>query len=110
MYTPCPTDRSQEIADRVEAFVRDIVIPYEQDALAMAHGPSNKLVLTLRDEARAAGLMTPHILDNVELLTHLQTADVFKRSGLLPLGPIEINIFAPNEGNMFLLGKVANAD
>lgn len=110
MYTPCPTERSQEIADRVEAFVRDIVIPYEQDALAMAHGPSNKLLLTLRDEARAAGLMTPHILENGEHLTQLETAAVLKRSGLSPLGPIALNTMAPDEGNMFLLGKVANAD
>lgn len=31
MFTPCPTERSRVIADRVERFVRDVVVPYEAD-------------------------------------------------------------------------------
>lgn len=110
MYTPCPTERSQDIAQRVERFVRDVVIPYEKDPRVTANGPSEDLVLELRDKARSAGLMTPHILPDGQHLTQLETAAVLKRSGLSPLGPVALNTMAPDEGNMFLLGKVANDD
>ena len=43
-----------EIAARVEAFVRDVVVPYEKDSRCGDHGPSDELVAALRDKARAA--------------------------------------------------------
>lgn len=46
------------IAERVERFVRDVVIPYEKDPRATAHGPTDELVVELRMLARAAGLLT----------------------------------------------------
>jgi acyl-CoA dehydrogenase len=109
MFTPCPTERSRDIADRVERFVRDVVAPYEQDPRCTAHGPTEELVLELRAKARAAGVMTPHILPDGGHLSQLETAAVLKRSGLSPLGPVAVNTMAPDEGNMFLLGKVATA-
>jgi acyl-CoA dehydrogenase len=107
MFTPCPTERSRVMADRVEAFVRDVVVPYEKDIRATSHGPSAELVTELRAKARAAGVMTPHILPDGEHMTQLETAAVLKRSGLSPLGPVAVNTMAPDEGNMFLLGKAA---
>ncbi|BBU33433.1 putative acyl-CoA dehydrogenase (plasmid) [Burkholderia sp. THE68] len=107
MLTPSPTDRSRDIADRVEAFVRETVIPFECDSRNGPHGPSEELVTELRTLARAAGVMTPHILTDGTHLTHVETAAVLKRSGLSPLGPVAVNTMAPDEGNMFLLGRVA---
>lgn len=107
MLTSPPTTRSREIADRVEAFVRDTVIPYERDSRLGPHGPSEELVAELRALARRAGVMTPHILPDGTHLTQLETAAVLKRSGLSPLGPVAVNTMAPDEGNMYLLGKVA---
>ena len=72
MFTPCPTERSRHLADRVEAFVRDVVIPYERDQRRTAHGPSAELVDELRARAREAGLMTPHILADGSHLTQLR--------------------------------------
>lgn len=95
------------IAERVEAFVRDVVVPYEQDPRRGAHGPSEALVAELREQARAAGLMTPHIGDDDAHLTQRETAAVLIRSGLSPLGPVALNTMAPDEGNMYLLGRVA---
>lgn len=106
MYTPYPTERSREVGVRVEAFVRDVVVPYEHDPRRTAHGPTEELVTELRDLARAAGVMTPHILADGSHMSQLETAAVLKRSGLSPLGPIAVNTMAPDEGNMFLLGKV----
>jgi len=99
-----------EIADRVDAFVRNVVIPYEHDRRRGPHGPSEELVLELRGKARAAGLMTPHILPDGSHLSQRDTATVLKRAGLSPLGPVAVNVAAPDEGNMYLLGKVATAD
>ena len=98
------------IADKVEAFVRDVVVPYEKDGRCGAHGPSEELVAELRALARSAGVMTPHILANGQHLTQRQTAIVLQRSGLSPLGPVAVNTMAPDEGNMYLLGKVGSPE
>jgi acyl-CoA dehydrogenase len=63
-------------------------------------------VRELRDKARAAGVLTPHILSDGGHLTQLETATVLKRSGLSPLGPVAVNTAAPDEGNMLLIGKI----
>ena len=104
------SDRALALADRVEAFVREVVAPYEKDPRQGAHGPSEDLVSELREHARTAGLMTPHILQDGDHLTQRETAAVLIRSGLSPLGPVALNTAAPDEGNMFLLGRVASDD
>ena len=101
-------ERTAAIADGVEAFVRNVVIPYEGDDRRAAHGPSDALVQELRDKARAAGVLTPHILPDGSHLTQRETAAVLRRSGLSILGPLAVNTSAPDEGNMYLLGKVGS--
>lgn len=102
------TARAEEIAARVEAFVRDIVAPYERDPRCGAHGPGEELVRELRDKARAAGVLTPHVLADGEHLRHREVAIVLRAAGLSPLGPVAVNVAAPDEGNMYLLGKAAS--
>ncbi len=101
------TQRAKEIAEKVETFVRDVVVPYEKDDRLSTHGPSEGLVQELRAKARAAGVMTPHLLSDGSHLTQRETATVLIPSGLSPLGPVAVNTMAPDEGNMYLLGKVA---
>jgi hypothetical protein len=43
--------RAQKIAAGVEAFVRDVVIPYETDPRRDRHGPTDALVDELRCES-----------------------------------------------------------
>jgi len=98
-----------EIAAKVEAFVRDVVAPYEKDPRRDHHDcPSEELVAELKDKARAAGVLTPHILPDGRHLTQRETAVVLRASGLSPLGPLALNTAAPDEGNMYLLGKVGS--
>ncbi|TNE37651.1 MAG: acyl-CoA dehydrogenase [Sphingomonadales bacterium] len=104
------TDRAQAMADKVEAFVRETIIPYEKDPRCGFHGPSDDLVVEMREKARAAGVLTPHILPDGAHLTQRETATVLIRSGLSPLGPLACNTMAPDEGNMYLLGHVATAE
>lgn len=96
-----------EIAARVETFVRDSVVPYERDPRLGAHGPSDDLVAELRGLARQAGLLTPHVLADGGHLPLRAMARVFRTAGLSPLGPVALNVMAPDEGNMFLLSRVA---
>lgn len=101
-------EQGRVIAERVERFVRDVVIPYEKDTRATAHGPTDELVAELRGLAREARLLTPHIGADRSHLSQRATALVLQASGLSPLGPVALNVMAPDEGNMYLLGKVAD--
>ena len=104
-------EKTAEIAARVEAFVRDVVIPYERDPRRDHHGaPTDELVMEMREKARAAGVLTPHILPGGGHLTQRETAVVLIKSGLSPLGPLACNTMAPDEGNMYLLGKVGSPE
>ena len=105
------SQRALEIAERVETFVRETIIPYEQDSRRDHHGaPLDALVFEMRDKARTAGVLTPHILSDGSHLTQRETAVVLIKSGLSPLGPLACNTMAPDEGNMYLLGHVGSAD
>lgn len=105
------SDRARAIGERVEAFVRDVVAPYESDPRRDHHGaPTDELIDELKEKARAAGVLTPHILADGDHLTQAETAHVLIRSGLSPLGPLACNTGAPDEGNMYLLGHVGSPD
>jgi len=107
--TGAGTGVAARIATQVEAFVRDIVTPYEKDPRRDHHGaPTDDLIAELREKARAAGVLTPHILPDGAHLSQRETAVVLEKSGLSPLGPLALNTAAPDEGNMYLLGKVGS--
>ncbi|MBL8271223.1 acyl-CoA dehydrogenase family protein [Steroidobacter sp.] len=102
------TNETTQLADRVERFVRDVVIPYERDPRSTSHGPEQDLMHELRTKARQAGVLTPHIRPDGSHLSQRDTATVLIKTGLSPLGPLACNTNAPDEGNMYLLGKVAS--
>lgn len=105
------TARALEIGNRVEAFVREVVVPYESDPRRDHHfAPLDELVYEMRAKAREAGVLTPHILPDGDHLTQVETAYVLQKSGLSPLGPLALNTMAPDEGNMYLLGKVGSPE
>jgi acyl-CoA dehydrogenase len=105
------SERARQIGEKVEAFVRETIVPYEDDPRRDHHGaPTDELVDEMKAKARAAGVLTPHILPDGSHLTQLETAYVLKKSGLSPLGPLACNTSAPDEGNMYLLGHVGSAD
>ncbi len=104
-------EETARIAARVEAFVRDVVVPYEKDPRRDHHdAPTDEMVMEMRELARAAGVLTPHILPGGGHMTQRETAVVLEKSGLSPLGPLAVNTNAPDEGNIYLLGKVGSPD
>ncbi len=97
-----------ELRDRVRAFVREAVIPREVDPRQDAHGPSPELVAELQGLARARGLLSPHVAEDYGGLglDHRGRAVVFEEAGYSPLGPLALNVSAPDEGNAHLLALV----
>ena len=63
-----------EIAERVESFVRETIASFETDPRRDSHGPSDELASELRELARSAGLLTPHIKEDGSHFSHLETA------------------------------------
>jgi acyl-CoA dehydrogenase len=105
------SQRALDLGAKVEKFVREIVVPYEKDPRRDHHGaPLDEMVFELKDKARAAGVLSPHILPDGSHLTQLETAYVLQKSGLSPLGPLACNTSAPDEGNMYLIGHVGSPE
>ena len=98
-----------ELQERTRRFIAEVVIPLEGDPRQGSHGPSNDLRLELNSRARAAGLLSPHAArEHGGLgLSHIAKAVVFEEAGYSPLGPLALNIQAPDEGNSHLLDVVA---
>ncbi|GAC1478785.1 MAG: acyl-CoA dehydrogenase family protein [Acetobacteraceae bacterium] len=100
-----------ELQERTRAFIRETVIPLEGDPRQGAHGPSDAFRRELNELAAAAGLLAPHVgrAYGGLGLGHVGRALVFEEAGYSPLGPLAMNLSAPDEGNMHLLEVVATA-
>ena len=101
-----------DLADRIGAFVREKVMPYENDPRWGSHGPSDEMRRELVALAREAGVFGPH--SPVEFgglgLGHVGRAITFISAGYSMLGPVALHCAAPDEGNIHLLELVANAE
>jgi acyl-CoA dehydrogenase len=100
---------SREVADlaaRTAEFVRDVVVPVEE-----RHGgvPTEQVRADLQRAAKDAGVFAPHV--SRELGGHgldmCGRAAVFEEAGYSLLGPLALNVAAPDEGNTHLLEAVA---
>jgi acyl-CoA dehydrogenase len=101
---------SRELQERTRRFITDVVVPYENDPRQGPHGPQESLRAELVEHARAAGLLTPHASPEWGGLglSHCAKAVVFEEAGYSPLGPVALNIHAPDEGNIHLMEMVAS--
>ncbi len=106
---------SPELLDlqlRTRAFIRDQIVPFEADTRQERHGPTDDLRRELNALARSAGLLSPHVAREYGGLglSHVGRAIVFEEAGYSLLGPLALNISAPDEGNMHLLEHVATSE
>jgi acyl-CoA dehydrogenase len=101
-----------ELRDRVESFITNKIVPYEEDKRQNAHGPSEELRRELVALSRVAGLLSPHGPKEFGGLglDHRGMAVVFEAAGWSTLGPVALNIQAPDEGNVNLLNVVATPE
>lgn len=103
------SEELQALRERVRDFVATHVIPREKDPRCGPHGPSEELRNELIAAARNAGLLTAHISEEYGGLglDHRGKAVFFEEAGYSPLGPVALNIAAPDEGNMHMLEAIA---
>lgn len=94
-----------ELRDRVAAFVRDEVVPYERrEHVSFAD------IQSMRQKAREAGVYGPQLpreFGGLGLGT-LGMCVVFEQAGRSLLGPVALHCAAPDEGNIHLLELYAN--
>ena len=98
------------LRDEIRAFVTEQIVPYERDSRLTRHGPNEEMRTEMVGLARKAGLLTfqaPARFGGREP-SHLDQAVLFEAAGWSTLGPVALNCAAPDEGNMFLLNKIAN--
>src|SRR5271168_380649 len=98
-----------DLRDKVTAFINDQIVPLERDPRQGPHGPAEELRFEMVGRARHAKLLSPHGPREWGGLglDHRGMAVVFEAAGWSPLGPLALNIQAPDEGNTNLLNKVA---
>ncbi len=102
----------RELQERTRAFIRDAIVPLEGDTRQTRHGPTDALRRELVARAGKEGLVAPHVGPEYGGLglSHFGKAIVFEEAGYSLLGPLAMNISAPDEGNMHLLEAVASAE
>lgn len=98
---------TQELLDRVEAFLRERVFPREAALMAQSFAASEPLLGELRAEVKARGLWGPQIPKELgglglSLLQHGLVSELLGRS---PYGHYLFNCQAPDSGNMEILHK-----
>jgi acyl-CoA dehydrogenase len=99
----------RELMEKTRDFIATQVIPLEGEQGPHEHGPSEALRTELVARARHAGLLTPHASQEMGGLglSHIAKAVVFEEAGYSSLGPVALNIHAPDEGNIHLMEEVA---
>jgi acyl-CoA dehydrogenase len=104
-----PSAGSAALAERTAAFVRDVVIPLEVEHRGVA---SAEVRAELQRAAIGTGLFAPHVAAEYggHGLDMGDRAAVFEEAGYSLLGPLALNIAAPDEGNMHLLEAVGRPE
>ncbi|MBN9790118.1 acyl-CoA dehydrogenase [Pseudonocardia sp. TMWB2A] len=99
-----------ELARRTAEFVRTTVIPVENAHDGVA--PPEPERRALQAAAREAGVFVPHAAPELggHGLDMCGRAPVFEEAGYSLLGPLALNIAAPDEGNVHLLERVATEE
>ncbi len=97
------------LQERTRDFIRGSIVPMEKDSRQTRHGPSDALRRELNAMAAGEGLLAPHVSSEFGGLglSHVGKAVVFEEAGYSVLGPLAMNVSAPDEGNMHLLEAVA---
>ena len=103
------TPELKELQERTRAFIREKILPLEKDDRQTHHGPTEDFRLQLVALGAEAGLLSSHVSPEFGGLglSHVGKAILFEEAGFSLLGPVALNIFAPDEGNMHLLEMVA---
>src|SRR5690349_9859529 len=105
-----PDPAVADVARRTATFIREAVIPVEEAQHGVAR--SEDVRRTLQQAAKEAGVFTPHVAREYGGLglDMRGRAAVFEEAGYSLLGPLALNIAAPDEGNMHMLEAIASEE
>lgn len=100
------------LRDEIRAFVIDEIVPFEKDPRFTQHGPNDELRAELVELARKRGFLTFQADKRFggREPSHVDQAVLYEAAGWSTLGPVALNCAAPDEGNMFLLSRIANEE
>ncbi|MFJ9420344.1 acyl-CoA dehydrogenase family protein [Streptomyces sp. NPDC101227] len=96
-----------DLAQRTARFVREVVLPVEEEHRGVVR--SDAVRTRLQTAAKKAGVFAPHVAPEYggHGLDMRGRALVFEEAGYSLLGPLALNIAAPDEGNMHMLAAIA---
>ncbi|MEV6175210.1 acyl-CoA dehydrogenase family protein [Streptomyces sp. NPDC051954] len=105
-----PDPVAADLADRTSRFIRENVLPVEERHRGVIR--SETVREELQRAAKGAGVFAPHVAAEYggHGLDMRGRAVVFEEAGYSLLGPLALNIAAPDEGNMHLLEAVATTE
>jgi acyl-CoA dehydrogenase len=96
--------------ERIREFVAEQVIPLEIEAVGKH--VDDELTRKLQRRGRESGVWAPQLSKELGGLgfDHVGSAVLLEEAGYSLLGPLALNCAAPDEGNLFLLDKVATPE
>ncbi|MGX1777706.1 acyl-CoA dehydrogenase family protein [Nocardia brasiliensis] len=101
-----------QLVDKTTQFIRDQVVPVEREVVVDGRVMDDALRLDLQKKAKEAGVFGP--LSDPEYgglgLDTRSQARVLEAAGASLLGPLAVNAWAPDDGNIHLLAHVADAE
>lgn len=100
------------LRERVLSFIKEKVVPFENDPRNDVYEVQDALRRELVALADAEGLLSPHAPQEYGGLglDHRSMAVIFEAASWSPLGPLALNIQAPDEGNVNLINQVATPE
>jgi len=102
------SEKATEVADRVEAFMDEVVIPREREALRTGDHISDDELHDLWEQAKARDLFAPQVPEEYggQGLDFSDMLPAFEQAGRSLIGAEAIRANAPQEGNMHTLEMV----
>ncbi|WP_436348070.1 acyl-CoA dehydrogenase family protein [Natronorubrum sp. FCH18a] len=99
------SDQAVELANRTREFIRQEVIPVEQELLLGGNEVSQEVIDDLRDKARDTGVYAPQVSEEYGGLglSFRDAMTAYEQAGQSLLGPPSIRVDGPDEGNMHTL-------
>ncbi|HVW40142.1 MAG TPA: acyl-CoA dehydrogenase family protein [Amycolatopsis sp.] len=102
----------RELAERTHRFITEHIIPIEHEVIVDGRPMDDALRLEMNKAAKEAGVFGP--LSPVEYgglaLDTRSQAPVLEAAGTSIIGPLALNCWAPDDGNIHLLAHAATAE
>ena len=108
------SDEIEQLRIKTRDFVNDIIIPLESDTSSYDdHENINQtLLVNIRNQVKASGLWAPQMpIERSGLgLGPIGMAVLYEEMNRSIFGPVCFNCAAPDDGNMYILNKIASAE